>query len=105
MPMTRSASARQAVGGEVARDPDGAEVERMVKAQAALACHGLAHGDAGLLDEVAEHLRGVAVDHAAARHNQRAPGLANPLGRALQRRGIGRLRSTDHTRRAKNSAG
>ncbi len=94
------------VGGQGAGDAHGAQVQRMIEPQAALAGHRLADRNAGLLDERCERLRGLAVEDAAARDDQRSFGLPNPVGGLRPApAGPARLRGMRQTRFSKNSTG
>ena len=77
------------VGRKGAGHADGAQVKRVVVAQAALASHRLADGDAGGVDELGQHAAGVAINHAAAGHNHRALGRFDDGGCPADGRPIG----------------
>ena len=90
--MTRSASRAAAVGApSVPGHADGAEVERMIEAQAAFAGHGFRPRECPCAStKLRERLGGVAVNHAATGHDQRAPAPARIHSAARsQRRGVG----------------
>ena len=68
----------QGVGGRGAGGADGADGLRVVEGQRALAGLGLRDRDAGGLDEGAQRVGGVGVDHAAAGDQQRALARSGP---------------------------
>ena len=88
--MTRSASRAIDVRGERAGHADGAEVLRMIVAQRAFAGLRLAHRDARLRGELRQRLVRFAVEHAAARNDQRFLARANQFHGAGQQRRFGR---------------
>ena len=75
--------ARQQIGALGAGDADGAQVERIVVSQRALARLRLADRDAGALGEALQRIMRLAVVDAAAGDDQRLLAGADPLGRAL----------------------
>ena len=81
--------ARRDVRARSAGDADRAEILRVIEGQRALACLGLSHGNAGLLREPGQCLGCFAVEYAAARHNQRPAGRADPLGGDRQLTALG----------------